>query len=204
MLQFGLHLVLFLHGRDAFHFLSRLPRHSKKAGFHRKHCPFRIAGSRHRWESPVRSNISEVSIMKVKWGPLAFGCLLAGILETSSIEGSIFLTSVLYLLDICPQHIKGNVTFILFFGKCMELFLFFCSGLLDFYNACIFGVCCMIGSILGNHFFNMFQNRTATNNSKTITFVLICILLVNLANIPFTTYIEIITNRSVFDFKVIC
>ena len=87
----------------------------------------------------------------------------------------------------------------------MSTFLFYFSGFSDPYNSLTFGVSCFIGSIIGNYLMNWFQNRKGgQSGGSLVAFVMFFVMLFTLGMMPLTTYIEVTTNNSVFEFGEIC
>ena len=87
----------------------------------------------------------------------------------------------------------------------MSTFLFYFSGFSDPLNSLTFGISCLIGSIIGNQIMNMIQNRKGGTSSGTIiAMVMFLVMLMTLGMMPLTTYIEVTTNNSVFEFGEIC
>ena len=87
----------------------------------------------------------------------------------------------------------------------MSTFLFYFAGFSDPFNSLTFGISCLIGSVIGNQLMNMIQARKGGNSSGTlIAMVMFLVMLMTLGMMPMTTYIEVTTNNSVFEFGEIC
>lgn len=141
----------------------------------------------------------------ISWGSLSFGCFMSGVVGTTGVGGSIFLSSALLLLNLPPLFVKGSITFILFMGTAMSTFLFYFSGFSDPWNSLTFGLLCLVGSIIGNQLINYIQNkRGKASNGSVIAILMLIVMMMTLGMMPLTTYIEISTNNSVFEFGEIC
>ena len=81
----------------------------------------------------------------------------------------------------------------------MNIFLFYYSGFSDPYNSAAFGICCFIGSVIGNQLIAYIKKKKGDKETGTVIAILMFIIIfVTLGMMPFTTYIELTTNKSVF------
>ena len=142
---------------------------------------------------------------KINWVAIALGCFISGFVGTTGVGGSIILSSALLLLNLNPMHIKGMVTFIVFVGTVMSVFLFYYAGFSDPLNSLSFGICCFFGSIVGNQLIKYIQKRKGSAKTNTMVAVLMfLVILMTLCMMPLTLFIEVKNNNSVFEFGEIC
>lgn len=143
--------------------------------------------------------------MNINWFSVALGCFASGFVGTTGVGGSIFLSSALLILNLEPIVAKSIVITVVFMATIMNIFLFYFSGFSDPYNSAVFGICCFIGSVIGNQLITHIKKKKGEKEvGIVISLLMFVIIVVTLGMMPFTTYIEIKTNNSVFEFGEIC